>query len=200
MAPSQRMDAASPTALVGLGVGALPRPVIALLGLRCSGKSTVGALLAAALGRALVDLDGECLRVARCSGWRAASVGELLDRAGEAAFRELEASALRAVLEPSPRVVLATGGGTVERPDNRTWLARTARCFYLSVASDVLVRRLEVARASRPAFLGLGAGEEVRVLLARREPLFLALSEGVIECGTRTSEDLARELLLRLAP
>ena len=63
------------------------RVTLALLGLRCSGKSTVGRLLAADLGRPFVDLDEETLRCGRYAGWRASSVGELLTLAGQARFR-----------------------------------------------------------------------------------------------------------------
>ncbi len=186
-----------------MSAGAAERPTLALLGLRCSGKSTVGRLLAQSLGLAFVDHDEETLRFGVHAGWKVGSVGELLARAGQARFRELEAVALRRLLEPMPRLVLATGGGVVERPDNRTWLARTARCVFLSVASEVLAERLRRDPTPRPALLGaaLSAADpaaELAELGQRREPLYRALAEVVVECGLATPEELAQRIRVAL--
>ena len=175
------------------------RATLALLGLRCSGKTTVGRLLAAELGLPFLDLDEELVRAGRYAGWRAASAGELLERAGQAAFRDLEAWCLRRVLEPSQRLVLATGGGVVERPDNRVWLARAARCIYLSVPLEVLAARLRSDPASRPPLLGLDVAEELAELRARREPHYRALAEVVIECGDAPPAELGARIGSALA-
>lgn len=172
-----------------------PRATLALLGLRCSGKSTVGRLLAQELGRAFVDQDEETLRFGRQAGWRVATVGELLARAGEARFRELEAVALRRLLEPCPELVLATGGGVVERADNRTWLARTARCVLLVVPSELLSQRLRRDPTERPALLGTDAATELDRLWTRREPLYRAVAEVVIECGEAAPPEIVRRVL-----
>ena len=162
-----------------------PRPIV-LIGMRCAGKSTVGRRLAEALGRPFVDLDDEVLRWAGLSGHRARSVGELLARDGEPAFRRLEAERLRMLLEPSPRLVLATGGGVVERADSRALLARAARCLWLSVPTDVLRARMEAeptaaARARRPGLLGADPAAELPALLDRREGWYRAVAERVVD-------------------
>ncbi|HEX6885069.1 MAG TPA: shikimate kinase [Planctomycetota bacterium] len=175
------------------------RGALALLGPRGAGKSTVGAELARRLALPFVDLDGETLRAGRWAGWRAGSAGELLQRAGQAWFRELEAGALRRILEPSPRLVLATGGGVVERADARTWLARTARCVFLSVPPDVLARRLRADPGLRPALLGDDAVAEIEPLLARREPWYRALAEAVIECGDDPPAAVVERVLAHLS-
>jgi len=172
------------------------RATIALLGPRGAGKSTVGALLARALELPFVDLDLETLRAGRHAGLRAPSVGALLAQAGQALFREVEAGALRRILEPCPRLVLATGGGVVERADNRAWLARTARSYYLRVPPDVLARRLAADATLRPALLGGDSLEEIETLLARREPLYRALATAVIECGDDPPARVAERLRL----
>lgn len=170
------------------------RATLALLGLRCSGKTTVGRQLGAELGLPFLDLDEELVRSGRYAGWRVASVGELLERAGQAVFRDLEAWCLRRVLEPSQRVVLATGGGVVERPDSRAWLARSARCIYLAVPLEILAARLRADPASRPPLLGLDAAEELAELRARREPHYRALAEVVIECGDAPPTELVARI------
>jgi len=165
---------------------------IALLGPRCSGKSTVGARLAAALGRPFVDLDARVLELGRRAGIRADTVGALLERAGAARFRDLESVATRLVLEPEPRIVLATGGGVVERADSRAWLARAARSVYLVVPLEVLRARLGADPNPRPALTGTGAdpAAELEAVVRRRDPLYRSLAEAVVECGEAPPDEL----------
>ena len=83
------------------------RRVLALVGLRCSGKTTVGRALAERSGAAFVDLDEQ---VAFQAGL--GSAGEVIEALGLERFREMEAAALARVLEAAEdRTVLATGGG-----------------------------------------------------------------------------------------
>ena len=84
------------------------RETIALLGLRCSGKSTVGRKLADELGLPFVDLDDETLRAGRYAGWHVGTVGELLERAGMHVVAQAgnAPSLLRAVGEHQPDVAI----------------------------------------------------------------------------------------------
>jgi len=178
-----------------------PRP-IALLGLRCSGKTTVGRLLARRLACAFVDLDEEVLRFAHhagCAGPDVDSVGALLDHVGLGRFRDLEAGVLKKLVEPSPAIVLATGGGVVERADNRTWLRRVARCVWLSVPVEVLQERMRLDSIYRPPVLGGDPIAEVPAVLARRAPWFRELAEVVIEAGERPPDVLAGQIFAQLA-
>jgi len=168
--------------------------VLALLGLRCSGKSTLGRALAARLGRPFVDLDEELLGTAGRAGLEGRSAGELLERHGEARFRELEAEALRQVLERGP-LVLATGGGVVERPDNRAWLARKARCILLDVPLDVLLARRAADPRARPLLGAADPAAEYAHLWQRREPLYRALAAAVLSCGEAPVEALVARLV-----
>ncbi|MEE9562588.1 MAG: shikimate kinase, partial [Thermoanaerobaculia bacterium] len=76
------------------------------------GKSTVGQCLAAALELPFVDLDEEI------EGHTGESIAGTFDQRGEAAFRQIEAEVLAAVVRRPPAVI-ATGGGTVTREENR---------------------------------------------------------------------------------
>src|SRR5215469_16165827 len=98
---------------------------IFLLGPTATGKSTVGAYVARLLGWRFLDVD---TLVEQGAGTR---VPEIFAREGEAAFRELEAAALGEAAAER-RVVIATGGGIVERAENlalmceRGWLVTVA--------------------------------------------------------------------------
>lgn len=168
-----------------------PDGPIALIGMRCSGKTEVGRELARLLGRPFVDADEHTLVMGRRAGHDFDSAGALLAGAGPAVFRDLEAAALRPLLEPRQRLVVATGGGAVERADNRSWLARTAFCVWLDVPVDVLQARLRADGTSRPPLTGADPVSEVPAVLARRAPLYAAVAQLRLECGERAPAELA---------
>ncbi|MFT5829757.1 MAG: shikimate dehydrogenase [Bacteroidia bacterium] len=136
----------------------LARPWIALIGLRASGKSTTGALLAERLGLPFVDLDHE---IASAAG--ASSAGQLLERAGEPAFRTAEAAALKAVLARPMPGILATGGGVVESQACRA-LLRGAEvwCALITAEPAELERRMAGDATHRPQLASLGGAAEPR--------------------------------------
>jgi len=167
---------------------------IALVGMRCAGKSVVGRALAQLLGRPFLDLDELLLEDARHAGEPAEQAGELLARVGELRFRGFESSALRRVLEPCQELVLATGGGSLESASNRGWLQRSARCVWLRADVETLQRRMQADPSLRPA---LGAGDpvlELEELLKRRSRHYRELSEWELDSSTLGPEDLAGKL------
>ena len=175
-----------------------PRRTIALVGMRCTGKSVTGRILAELLALPFLDLDEELLIDARHAGVRAASAGALLMDVGQFAFRGFEASALRRVLEPSQQVVLATGGGTLESVANRGWLKRCARCIWLRAGAQVLHKRMQADETLRPALSGADPLREIEQLLRRRSPDYARLSELEINAESKGPEELARDLILGL--
>ncbi|MER3452509.1 MAG: hypothetical protein C4344_02140, partial [Acidimicrobiia bacterium] len=90
---------------------------LVLVGMMGVGKTSVGRLVAARLGREFVDTDAAVqVRTGR-------SVRELFESFGEAAFRDAESEALAAALGRSEPAVIAAGGGAVLRRENRELLA-----------------------------------------------------------------------------
>ena len=80
------------------------KPHIILVGLPGAGKSTVGALLGAKLGRTFLDFDAE---IERREGM---TIAQIFGERGEGSFRELERK-LTAELKDLGNMVLAPGGG-----------------------------------------------------------------------------------------
>ncbi len=105
---------------------------IVLTGMPGSGKSTVGRILAQALGRELVDSDTEVVRLAR------KSIPELFAQRGEDGFRELESQVI-AQLSQRTGVVIATGGGAVLRTENIRRLRQNGRLYFLDRPLEDLV-------------------------------------------------------------
>lgn len=168
-----------------------PRPVV-LVGMRAVGKTSVGRRAAALSGLAFVDLDDATLALARQAGETAASAGEVLVQAGPARFRELESAALRRLLEPQPAVLVAAGGGALERADSRAWLRRTATCIWLRAEVPVLAERLRRDPVPRPPLLGEDPVLELEELLARRTPLYEEVAKHAIDTDRLDVEGAAR--------
>lgn len=167
--------------------------VIALLGLRGVGKSTVGRLLARELGARFVDLDQALAAGAAEPG---ESAGAFLARVGEPAFRAAEERALAAVLGEAAAdelLVLACGGGVVESPGARDLLAAGPTCVWLRAPAAVRGARLAADAAGGIERPDLGDDDEG--IAARRAPHFEALCRIRVEADDGDPPAVAARVL-----
>jgi shikimate kinase/3-dehydroquinate synthase len=180
--------------------------VLALVGLRCAGKTSAGRLAAARAGVPFHDLDAEIAARRAPGALRAPSVqsattaGEILAELGEPAFRGFEAEALEALVDLVGPRVLACGGGVVERASNRELLAREALVVWLDAPDAVLATRLTAARHERPPLVpGAPPDQEIAILRARRAPLYAGLAGERLALSGREAPEEVAELVLRAA-
>lgn len=123
--------------------GGLSRPErIVLIGFMGAGKTTVGPLVAEALGWTFLDLDQELVRRTGIS------VAELFRTRGEPAFREMELG-LAEETTGLARHVLAAGGGAFAQAATRDALSRGALTVWLDCGLPAVQRRLS-PDGSRP--------------------------------------------------
>ena len=178
-----------------------PRVHLALLGLRCSGKSSVGRELARLLDRELVDLDERIVRLFGAEDTSPArTAGLILEERGESRFRDLEETALvETLLAPRP-LVIATGGGVVERPANRRRLAGACVCVWLRAPLPELARRMRSDPTPRPSLTGADPADELEALARRRDPWYAATADLAYDCGRRGPEEIARAIAGALDP
>ncbi|MBL8859565.1 MAG: shikimate kinase [Planctomycetes bacterium] len=170
---------------------------IALIGLRASGKSTVGKALAAHRNVPFFDLDEEIVAQADVPGLD--SCKEVLLVLGEPSFRAVETAALRRILARRGPLVIATGGGAVEAPENRALLAQNTLTIWLKVAIPILQARLRNELGSRPPLLGKDSISEVPLIAARRTPLYAECADFVLEADVGDPETLTARLQSWLA-
>lgn len=174
-------------------------PTIVLIGLRGSGKSTLGKRLADAIARSFVDLDD---RTAAVLGH--ATPGAALRAEGIDSFRVAEAQALEQAMKDSG-CVLALGGGTPTAPGATDLLSEhrqsgRAMVMYLRAEPHELASRLVAAGApDRPALVGDDPVSEIETLFEQRDPLYRELADGVLHCGS-CDEDSAFAMLKAWAP
>lgn len=178
--------------------GAPPRAVC-LVGLRGSGKTSVGRALAARLGAAWIDLDE---RVAADRG--AADAAAVIEAEGLEGFRDAEERALAAALTeareagPGPPLVISAGGGIVERAANLEALADGAFCAWLRAPLERLRARVATDDGTRRPPLVDGAEDEFTVLDRRRAPRFDRIADVALDTGGREIDELAAALAGRL--
>ena len=139
---------------------------VALVGLRGAGKSTIGRRLALDLELPFVELDQ---LIEERSGMRLA---DSFSMHGEAWYRKLEREALEAWLERSGSGVLATGGSIVTHPESWQRLLETCRVVWLRAEPDDHWKRVIEQGDTRPMASHPRAREELREILADREPLY----------------------------
>ena len=138
-----------------------------LIGYRATGKSTVGALVAAGLGWSFVDAD------AVLESRAGMSIREIFQTETEVGFRRRESALLEELCRGLHQVV-ATGGGVVLAPRNRALLLKSGRCVFLEADAATIESRMQadpVTAGRRPA-LTVGGRAEIENLLAQRQPLY----------------------------
>ncbi len=168
------------------GRKARPR-FVALIGLRGAGKSTIGPMLAKRLKSEFVELDK---RVEEAAGM---SLGEIFATHGEAYYRKLERESILELFAHGG-CVLAPGGSVVV--DVESWELIKRRCFtvWLHATPNEYMRRMRNQGDTRPMQGRPSAMNELRALLARREPLY-AESHLVV----RTTHKSPRQLVTQIA-
>jgi 5-deoxy-5-amino-3-dehydroquinate synthase len=170
-------------------VTAAPPRHVVLVGLMGSGKTTVGEIVAARLGRPFIDSDAVIeTRTGR-------TVREIWHTDGEPAYRVLETAALRDFLDSPEPSVIAAAGGVVLREENRAALkAADALVVWLDADVDVLVARATTGD-HRPLLDDdpLGAMTQMD---RERDPLYREVSDVVVDTTGRSPDDVADEILV----
>jgi shikimate kinase len=160
---------------------------VALIGYRGSGKTTVGKRLADQLWHKFVDTDELVVRKA------GKDIRTIFEERGEAGFRELEAQAVAEACELQDHVI-ALGGGAVLREQNRKLIKDAGlKVVYLRCEVPELVRRIEAdptTASSRPGLTPHGGGiEEVRQILAEREPIYRSVMTAELDVTHLSPQD-----------
>ena len=145
-------------------VSATPPRRIVLTGFMGSGKSTVGPLLAACLGWQFLDADNVL------EAETGLSIAEIFAQQGEAAFRDLEHATI-ARLATTDSLVLALGGGAIERPETRALLLSSPGTLlvHLEVSLETTLARCRGTERIRPV---LADRPNLQSRYERRLPLY----------------------------
>jgi shikimate kinase len=134
---------------------------IVLIGYRGTGKSEVGAIVADRLKMVCVGMDSEIVRRAGMS------IPEIVEKYGWARFRDME-TGVAVDFSTRDHLIIDTGGGVIERPENIAALQKNAVIFWLKASVGIIVSRIK-GDTQRPALVeGKTFTEEVAEVLERR--------------------------------
>jgi shikimate kinase len=158
-----------------------------LVGMMGAGKTTIGRMLAEAIGFEFIDADRE---LETRSGVVIPTIFEI---EGEDGFRRREA-ALLDELSQRPRIVLATGGGAVLDPTTRERLRDRGLVIYLRTTADEVFRRTRRDK-SRPLLQTGNPRERIEQLLAEREPLYAAAAHLTFQSAATNPKRQVERLL-----
>lgn len=161
---------------------------IILCGQRCSGKSTLGRMLADDFGWDFVDTDRQVEMVYTQEYRTERSVQEIYASRGSAFFRRFEADVVQGLKLAHPTVV-ALGGGTLLSEAMRAFVPSLGTLIYLRVDDQALYERI----LTRGLLHGINESD-LRTHIAERSRLFESLNCVAIDIGQRTIPE-AFELL-----
>ncbi len=168
---------------------------IILIGYRGSGKTSVGRKLASQLWKTFVDVDE-----ATCARFNNPSIADIWQKHGEQEWRRVEVEVTRDLCARKDHVI-GLGGGTLMQSGARQAVENAPQTvrIYLKCAPEILHERIRSdsrSSATRPNLTNLGGGlEEIKAVLAVREPVYEAVADKVLDVSHVSVDDAVRYLI-----
>jgi shikimate kinase len=164
---------------------------VVLIGYRGTGKSTVGKVVAARLGRELLSTDVEIVKLA------GQPIPQIVEQHGWEYFRDLETKICQS-LAGKDGLVIDTGGGAILRPQNVEVLKRTGKLFWLTASVETIAKRIG-SDTQRPSLTGTKSFlDEIHDVLQDRIPKYQAAADYVIATEGKSVTQVVDEILARL--
>ncbi len=161
---------------------------IYLVGPTGTGKTAVGRHLARLLCVPFIDSDAEIERTA------GVDIPFIFDREGEEGFRRREREVLAELCLREP-MILATGGGAILAPENRSTLRESGVVIFLQTSVAQQLQRLGSGRG-RPLLQGADKLRKLEEMRAVREPLYREAADITVSTDGRRVSRVA-DLILR---
>jgi shikimate kinase len=163
-----------------------PPARIVLTGFMGSGKSTVGPLIAERLGWRFIDVDDVIEADA------GTTIAQIFAQQGERAFRDLEQETI-ARLVSNDNLVLALGGGAIEREDTRTLLINSPGTLlvHLEIELETTLTRCGATEGTRPV---LADRANLAARYERRLPLYRT-AHASIRADDKTPQSIAESVV-----
>jgi XRE family transcriptional regulator, aerobic/anaerobic benzoate catabolism transcriptional regulator len=158
------------------------QPIIALVGLRGAGKSTVGLALSKNLKSPFVELD------ALVETQSNLSLAELFSLHGEGYYKRLAYQILLKILAQDDPFIIATGGSIVTDPEAWQLLKRRTHTVWLKATPEDHWKRVTSQGDTRPMANRASAMLELRSILAQRHSLYSEAALTVDTSATRVAE------------
>ena len=139
---------------------------IIFVGMRGSGKTAIGKLVAAALGIPFFDSDHEIIAAANLD------IPEIFERHGEAYFRAGEERVIQRLITDGPAVI-SLGGGAFISQTTRDAIAKHGISVWLTADLDLLMNRVMRRPGTRPLLQTADPRATLAELKTAREPVYV---------------------------
>ncbi len=156
---------------------------IYLVGFMCSGKSTIGKLLAEKFNLKFVDIDEE---IEREEGKK---IRDIFSQEGEAYFRKLEREKIQE-FSKKKGFVISTGGGLGADLENMNLMKKTGVVIWFKVSLEEVKKRC--GKDTERPMLQISE-EELKKLFKSREEIY-RLADITVEVDRKKPEEILREL------
>jgi shikimate kinase len=163
---------------------------IVLLGMRGSGKTTVGKILAQKMGRELIEMDELITRKAGLT------IPEIVAKHGWGKFRDIEEE-ITGEVAGRDNIINASGGGVVTREKNAQKLKKNGILVWLQASVNTLVNRTGEDTGRPPLVEGKSRREDMELTLKERKPLYQQAADLTINTENKTPEEIA-DLVINL--
>lgn len=167
---------------------------IVLTGYRCTGKTTVGRIIAQDLMRDFVDTD---VLIQERTGL---PIQTYVSENGWDLFRRVEREIVRDVAAKAG-LVIATGGGVVMDRENVRMLRRDGWLIWLKADPSIIRKRMrweEEAGGLRPSLSGTDSLKEVDAILSERTGFYRRASDHMEDTNQRGPEEVAQAIIKAL--
>ncbi len=157
---------------------------IVLIGMPGAGKSTVGVILAKALGRTFIDTD---IVIQENAG---RLLQEIIDREGPGAFLKIEEKTILSL--HCHNSVIATGGSVVFSQKAMESLKKEGVVIYLAISFEEMEERL---RNITTRGIVLFSGESLSDMYHERVPLYEKYADITVDCSKGDFEDIVEKVI-----
>lgn len=157
---------------------------IVLIGMPAVGKSTIGVLIAKALGFSFIDTD---LIIQQDTG---RLLQDIIDKDGLDAFCAAEEHAICSVTAERNSVI-ATGGSAVYSRKAMAHLKEHGVVYYLSISTGELKKRLSNIKTRG---IAMRPGETIEDVFTQRAELYAEYADFTVECEGKSVEETVEEI------
>jgi len=165
---------------------------ISLIGFTSTGKSTVGKLLAQKANIEFRDLDRVLEEISFKETRKQRTCREIFTEEGAESFINRELHALNS-LKNNSKIVLATGGATPLKKEAADLLEKNGTVIYLTATPETIFERMK--EKGIPAYLQSDPTiENLRSHFLKRDPVYRALADIILDTEGHTPEELANDL------
>ncbi|MCP3900040.1 MAG: shikimate kinase [Desulfobacteraceae bacterium] len=182
---------------------------IFLIGYRCTGKTTIGKILARLLNYPFLDIDKKIESDAKTS------IASIVKKSGWEEFRKLEKQALINTHDKM-NLIVSTGGGIVIDEDNQAFIKNHGMSIWLFADQKVIIDRLnndENTHLSRPSLTDdklnddklngnnldiSNLKKETSTIMSQREPMYSKITKIKFDTSIKTPEEIAQMIKRRI--